>query len=240
MKLLLRLFLVLLLATAVPFAVVRADDPPATAIERTAPREPILKTFGIIQSSQSAQIFDKVADAAALEKGVGFFVKDAIEKCRAEAVKMGKTPNSIAGMAGQWLELSLLVALKHKGLTPAYFQFELHGVADAVMDVAVFSETRGPIVLSCKTSLRERYKQAEQEALATKKTFPDSYSCVVTIDANKSHVENLRKKIERKELKGLEAVFDETNLDKLFEWLAKEKLIEPTDRTLKRARLVVR
>jgi hypothetical protein len=187
MKILMRLFLLSLLAVLIHLPVLRADEPKAaTTAENATPREPILKQFGIEYSTASAQILDKVADASALEKGVGFFVKDTIEKCRAEAVKMGKSPNSIAGMAGQWLELSLLIALKHKGLTPAYFQFELHNVADAVMDVAVFSEKRGPIVMSCKTSLRERYKQAEQEALATRKSYPDSYSCVVTIDKKRT------------------------------------------------------
>jgi hypothetical protein len=233
-------FLFALLPCAFPPLTLSADEPKSAVEDKAAPRQPILQQFGIEHSTPSAQIFNKVVDAATLELGVGQFIKGAVDKCRAEAAKMGKTPNSIAGMAGQWLELALLVALKHKGFTPIYYQFELHNVPNATMDVAVFSEKHGPIVLSCKTSLRERYKQAQQEAVATRQAHPRSCSFIVTLDEDKRHIENIRKKIENKEVQAIEGLFDETNLDKLFELLAKEKLVEPTDKMLKRARLMVK
>ena len=236
MKFLLSVLLLALFALP-PLVSQGADGPSA---EKPAPRQPILQQFGIESSNASADIFNKVADAAALEKGGGIFIKDAVDKSRAEAVKMGKSPNSIAGMAGNWLELALIIALKHKGLTPIYYQFQLQKVTDSVMDVAVFSEKRGPIVMSCKTSLRERYKQSEEEAVETRKHFPNQMTVIVTLDADKKHVANVRKKIEKGEVEAVEGVYDETNLDKFFEMLAQEKLVEPTDKVLKRARLVVK
>jgi hypothetical protein len=214
--------------------------PAAAADAPRAEKSPVLKQFGIESDSASAKIFNKTVDADALDKGVGFFVSDAVVRCRAEAARLGRSNNSIGGMAGTWLELAVLVALKSKGLTPACYQVRLQNVPDAIMDVVLFSEKRGPIVLSCKTSLRERYKQAGDEASDTLKSYPNSYSCIVTLDADKKHVERVRKKIADKEIQAVEALYDETNLDALVVLLTKEKLIAPANSVVKHVRLVVK
>ncbi|MCS6860069.1 MAG: hypothetical protein NZT92_07105 [Abditibacteriales bacterium] len=121
----------------------------------------ITRTYGV-----SAQIFDAVVDLKDLQKGVGHFLLNTVAECRRRARAMGKSAPSIAGMSGNWLEDGLLIALKEKQLTPAYGQAEFTAVPNAFNDLMLFSKEHGPIILSCKTSLRERYKQADLEAFS--------------------------------------------------------------------------
>lgn len=96
--------------------------------------------------------------ATDLDKGVGHFLLTTINNCRQRSKAMGKSPQSIAGMSGNWLEYGVLIALKERQLLPAYWQAQFAAVPDNYDDMVIFSQEYGPVVLSCKTSLRERYK----------------------------------------------------------------------------------
>ena len=52
----------------------------------------------------------------------------------------------------------------------------------AIFDLMVYTEEIGPVVLSLKTSLRERYKQAEFEAQALKSVHRLARTFLVTMD----------------------------------------------------------
>lgn len=193
----------------------------------------ITRTYGV-----SAQIFDAVVDLKDLQKGVGHFLLNTVAKCRQKAQAMGKSAQSIAGMGGNWLEYGLLIALKEKKLTPAYWQAEFAAVPNAFNDVMLFSKEHGPIILSCKTSLRERYKQADLEAVALRQHFPQAKFYLLTLDDDKAHVARVRKKIADKELLALQAIYDETNVDELFAFLKSLTLIEPPPKALKSGKVV--
>jgi hypothetical protein len=141
-------------------------------------------------------------------------------------------------MGGNWLEYATLIALKHKGLTPACWQAEFAAVPNNFNDVMLWSKEYGPVILSCKTSLRERYKQADLEAVALRQHFPNAKFFLITLDDDKQHVARVRGKIADKELLALQAVYDEANVDELFAFLKTLTLGEPDAKLLRSGRLV--
>jgi hypothetical protein len=198
-----------------------------TADKSSAP----VRDLGVSSSyGVSAQIFDEVVQLADLENGVGPFLTTTLSNCQKHAEKTGRSAQSIANLRGNWLEYGMLLALKYHKLTPAYFQAEFKVVPNARNDVMVWSKEHGPIIISCKTSLRERYKQADLEAVALKAHYPDARFFLVTIDPDKQHVDRVRKKIADKEVVALQAIYDETDIGGLFDFLKTVTLTEfPSD-----------
>jgi hypothetical protein len=188
--------------------------------------------------SDSAEIFDKTVRLADCDKGPGYFLQHTIEACRSNAALQGRSPQSIANMAGHWLEWAVLVALKQSHLTPAYLQAQFNAVPNAYNDVLLWSKEHGPVIISCKTSLRERYKQADLEAVALRVRFPNARFYLVTLDADKKHVARVRRKIKEGEIVALHAVYDETNMTELFTFLKTLAFSEPPDGTLRSGKMV--
>ncbi len=193
----------------------------------------LFKTYG-----DSAGIFDSSVRLSDLDQGVGRFLQRTIQNCRSNATAQGKSPQSIGSMSGSWLEWATLAALKAKGLTPAYWQAEFAAVPNNFNDVMVWSKEHGPIILSCKTSLRERYKQADLEAVALRQHYPEAKFFLLTLDDDKRHVARTRKKIAGKELLALQAIYDETNADELFAFLGTLTLTAAPDGVLRNAKIV--
>jgi hypothetical protein len=198
-----------------------------------------VRSLGIIRrDGDSAEIFDKSTNLADLEKGVGHFLSHTIATCRSNAAAQGKSPQSIGGMGGSWLEWARLIALKEKKLLPSYWQTEFTKVPDNFSDMMLGSKESGPVIISCKTSLRERYKQAGLEAVALRQHFPDAKFYLLTLDNDKCHVARIRKKLADKELLALQAVYDETNVDQVFAFLETLKLGPPDARVLRQGAVV--
>lgn len=187
----------------------------------------------------SQQIYEQSVNRSILTNGVGRFLLATDQACRRQGEKLGKSANQLGSLSGAWLEFSVLVALHDRKFVPTYYQVEIDGVADSIFDVLIWSKEYGPIVLSCKTSLRERYKQADLEAVALRKMFPKSKSFLITLDSDKQHVARCRSKIANKEIEALDAIYDETNLDELFGWLAQQTIVSAPDSvTFKRVRRI--
>ena len=186
----------------------------------------------------SAELFDANVNVASITNSVGRFLETTVDRCGELAAKGGRSPQSIASMRGRWLEWALLVALKAKGLTPAYWQAEFVAVPRAYNDVTLWSKEYGPVIMSCKTSLRERYKQADLEALALRGAFPNGRFYLVTLDADKKHVARVRKKIAGKEILALQQVYDEETVDELFSFLKTLTITEPGTNVLHSATLI--
>lgn len=186
----------------------------------------------------SAEIFDKTVNLADLDKGVSHFLMRTVDNCRSNAAAHGSSPQSIGSMGGRWLEWAVLVALKAKGLTPAYWQAEFDSVPNAFNDVMVWSQEQGPVIISCKTSLRERYKQADLEAATLRMRYPAGRFYLLTLDQDRNHIARIRKKIKDGEILALQALYDETNVDELFAFLKTLALTEPDPKVLRSAAIV--
>jgi|GEM_PF-4788487 len=108
--------------------------------------------------------------------------------------------NSSRGSAYEFL---IAFTLLRENISPFYYQVEFNKIAWAEFDLLIFTKEIGPIVFSCKTSLRERWKQAEFEAQLLRRDFPKSRSFLLTMDRNESSVAN---KIKNGPKSGLEKV----------------------------------
>jgi hypothetical protein len=193
----------------------------------------LYKTYG-----DSAEIFDRTVNLTDLDKGVGYFLMRTVDNCRSNAAAHGSSPQSIGSMGGRWLEWAVLVALKAKGFTPAYWQAEFASVPNAFNDVLLWSKEYGPVIISCKTSLRERYKQADLEATTLRMHYPAGKFYLLTLDKDQNHINRVRKKIKDGEIIALQAVYAEDNADELFAFLKTLTLTEPEPKALRSTTVV--
>lgn len=75
-----------------------------------------------------------------------------------------KEDNSVNGAVFEQL---LVLCLLRENISPIYVQAKLAFVPNVILDIVLYNR-KTPITISAKTSLRERWKQADLEAIATK------------------------------------------------------------------------
>lgn len=83
---------------------------------------------------------------------------------------------------GKVFEELICIALIKEQIFPFYMQAKVAFIPNINYDFIVYTKERGPIALSAKTSLRERWKQADLEALALKNIHRKSQTFVITLD----------------------------------------------------------
>lgn len=88
--------------------------------------------------------------------------------------------NSLNGLI---FENIIMLALARRGIDNIYYQTELTYVPSAIFDIFLYSEETS-IALSIKTTLRERWKQADLEALAVKQVHKNAKCYVLTLSHN--------------------------------------------------------
>lgn len=90
----------------------------------------------------------------------------------------------------------------------------------------MYTEERGPIVLSLKTSIRERYKQAEFEAQALKAVHRRAKNFLLTIE--KEEALSLQAKIDAGVLAGIDEaiVANEKSFDRLIDFLKSLTIVD--------------
>lgn len=227
----------LMLALWLPLVGARAEEPTGTPAARPVPW---LVQRGIERDNRklAAQMFHLAARTNDLAFGVGYFVSETDRRLRQIATEAGKSPQSIANLAGTALEYSLMVALLERGKQPLFWQAEFAEIPNNFYDIVMFTREHGPVVISPKTSLRERYKQADLESLALRVVFPNSRFYLVTLDPNKKHVANVQRKIAAGEVRGIRRLYSETDLDELFRELGEMTVVEPPQGVLRQARRI--
>ena len=109
--------------------------------------------------------------------------------------------------------------LLREQVIPFYFQARLNHVPNAEFDFVCFDPTR-PVVLSCKVSLRERYKQADLEGMALKQVYRLAESHLITLSKEATGV---KKKIKNGDVVGLTSCIraDQAEFDDFVERLVK-------------------
>ena len=66
-------------------------------------------------------------------------------------------------------------------LLPLHLQAKVAFVPNVIFDSLLYTEENGPIAISMKTSLRERYKQADLEAIALKYVHRKAKNYLITV-----------------------------------------------------------
>lgn len=123
---------------------------------------------------------------------------DYVEKYWKQYSKSPYRNNSINGKIFEFIIATLFV---RENILPLYLQAKVAFVPNVEYDAILYCPEFGPIVLSMKTSYRERYKQADLEAIALKYVHRKAKSFLLTLDKKDS--DSVNKKIKEGEVIGL-------------------------------------
>ncbi len=150
-----------------------------------------------------------------------------VAKCWAEYEKRAeiKSADSAKNKNGQFLELLVQYILCKNEILPFYKQAKVAFVPNVNFDILLYTKEIGSIVLSIKTSLRERYKQADLEAMALKQVHRRSKTFLLTL--SDEHL-SINKKIDKGDVAGLERVINcqNSDFDLLIDELKKYSFVE--------------
>jgi hypothetical protein len=115
-----------------------------------------------------------------------------------------KHPARTNNLNGKIFEHAIASLLIRKGIFPFFLQVSLSFVPNCDFDIVLFPEDEGPICLSLKTSLRERYKQADLESMALKQVHRRAKSYLLTLNCHEAEL--VKRKIEDGQVAALDDV----------------------------------
>ena len=95
-------------------------------------------------------------------------------------------PERNNNLNGKVFEYILATLCVREGILPIYMSAKVAFVPNVIYDLMFYTNERGPICWSVKTSLRERYKQADLEAIALKYVHRKALSYLVTLETNEA------------------------------------------------------
>jgi site-specific DNA-methyltransferase (adenine-specific) len=184
------------------------------------------------QSKKTTESFEKILEllevdnwtATYKDQTFSYFIRQIWEK---ELVK--DLPNSTRGAL---LEYLIAYCLSSQKILPFYLQAKINLVFDAVYDIALFNEKLSPIILSIKTSFRERYKQASFEAQILKRVYSSAKTYLLTLSGREY------KRLKQKNQQDGSAVFediiavDKEEFDELLKSLGKINFRKSTKREI--------
>lgn len=118
-----------------------------------------------------------------------------------QALQKANQPN----LHGNVFEYIIYSLLYRENIRPFYTQAKVAFVPNVNFDALLYNRS-APISLSLKTSLRERYKQADLEAVALRYIYRRSKSYLLTMDTKEANVQ--KAKILSGDIMGLDAIID--------------------------------
>lgn len=138
-----------------------------------------------------------------------------------------KHPEGNNNLNGKIFEYILATLFVREGLLPLYLSAKVAFVPNVIYDLMFYTTERGPICISAKTSLRERYKQADLEAIALKYVHRKALSYLVTLEVNEA--KSVKAKIKSGDVIGLDnvAVATSNDFNELVEELKVYQFSEP-------------
>ena len=105
---------------------------------------------------------------------------------------------------GKIFEVLIAIVFYRENIRPFYQQASLAFVPNALFDFILYTGEAGIISISIKTSLRERYKQADLEAYALRIVHKNAQCHLITLDEKEA--ERVTRKIKKNECLGLHNV----------------------------------
>ncbi len=94
--------------------------------------------------------------------------------------------------------------LYRENIKPLYVRTIFPFIPNVTFDLVLYAQGIGPIVLSIKTSLRERYKQADLEGMFLRNVHRKAQSYLITMDAKAAS--SVNQKIRTGDVLGLDKV----------------------------------
>lgn len=132
-----------------------------------------------------------------------------------------------ASTRGNIFEYIIYTLLYREGIKPFYTQAKVAFVPNVNFDTLLYCQST-PVSLSLKTSLRERYKQADLEAIALKYVHRKSRCFLLTMDSKEAAVQ--KAKITSGDIIGLDQIID-CNTEDINDLIASLKKITFTQST---------
>lgn len=131
--------------------------------------------------------------------------------------------NSLNGKIFELIISSLFV---RENIVPMYLQANVAFIPNVEYDLVLYNKEFGPISISLKTSLRERKKQADLEAIALKYVHRKSQCFLISLETDE--VKNAKKDLQNGYLLGLDNVIlaDSNEFDEFIDDLKKKTFIE--------------
>ena len=143
------------------------------------------------------------------------FISTILDSCTCIAVSKCKSEGSLRNLRGSWFEFAVALVLLEKHIKPFYVKATLANVPDVFHDLIIYTKGDIPVVLSLKTSMRERYKQIDREGKDLKSVYRRAVIHFLTLNS-KANVERLKRKIANKDVLGIDAVHGENDFEELF------------------------
>ncbi len=136
-------------------------------------------------------------------------------------------PDRSGNQNGRIFEYLLATLCIREEILPLYMSAKVAFVPNVIFDLMFYTRERGPICWSVKTSLRERYKQADLESIALKYVHRKALSYLITLDSNEAL--SVKNKIKTGDVIGLDNVIVATSneFDKLVSDLKKFDFEDP-------------
>lgn len=129
-----------------------------------------------------------------------------IQKYWAEYSKHPERNNNLNGKVFEYILATLCV---REGILPIYMSAKVAFVPNVIYDLMFYTAERGPICWSVKTSLRERYKQADLEAIALKYVHRKALCYLITLEEREA--QSVKAKIKSGDVIGLDNVIVATS-----------------------------
>ena len=184
----------------------------------------MLKKLGIVKkANKSYLVFNHYIEPDFLNNSMkpSEYVSYCWEKYKNADIKKNNALN------GSVFELIIASLLVKEGIIPLYLQAEVAFVPNVNFDAIIYSSAIGPINFSLKTSLRERYKQADLEAIALKYVHRKAKSYLLTTD--EAEARSVQEKIKEGYILGLDEAILATSseLNRLIEEIKRYDLKDP-------------
>jgi hypothetical protein len=181
------------------------------------------------KDNKATKLFEQVLlnPFVSQEKPAHQFIKDVWKSYKNE----GDYDGSINGKVFEYL---LAIVLIREQILPFYQQASVAFVPNVVYDFLLYSTKNFPISVSAKTSLRERYKQADLEAVALKNVHRKAKSYLVTLDEKEASA--VKQKVSQVDVMGIDDVYvaDQPEFDDFITSLREHSYrIAPTVPTIK-------
>lgn len=128
---------------------------------------------------------------------------------------------------GTIFELIIATLFVKEGIMPLHLQAKVAFVPNISFDAVLYTNETGPIGLSLKTSLRERYKQADLEAIALKYVHRKAQSYLLTMDCEEA--DSVSRKISDGFVLGINkaVLVSDTAFDAFIDELKEKTFISP-------------
>lgn len=183
----------------------------------------MLRDIGIVtRANNSSRIFDEYCwNFYETECAPSEYIRQCQEAYVNSPVERNNSLN------GKMFELMVSSLCVKEGLKPLFLQASVAFVPNVEYDAILYSEEKFPICFSMKTSLRERYKRADLEAVALKYVHRKAESYLLSL--NENEVREVKSKAMRGELLGINDVICATSVefDNLIFQIKQKRFIKP-------------